>query len=279
MKATYTCKQINKFEAHAGKIAILTGERKLSIFEDLPLGLFKKTSWTMALSSQEHRAYCKAIKDVLESGLDQPCNLGDKTETRKQRLLFLASVLQNMSAGTKGAGLSGGVAQENLWKEMLADMKIGFTNQPPENTETAEADYYFKGYPLSHKTIGYNAKNPALALAWSKNPPEGLQRNEFTTSMVILNFKPQSQRAKDDNWRDARQGVHIIPLPDLKEIVVNFSSNNKTDSLITTKYVGELIAFSQSNNYSVYFDFDNTVGEGLILSYWRSGTKGAVPRE
>jgi len=232
----------------------------------------------MAFSPQEHRAHCKAIKEVLQVGLDQPCSIGDQTETRKQRHLFLASVLQNMSAGTKGAGLSGGVAQENLWREMLADMKVGFTDQPPEGSETAEADYYFKGYPLSHKTIGYKAKNPALALAWSKNPPGGLQRTEFTTSMVILNFKPQSQRGKDTNWLDARQGAHIIPLPDLKEIVVKFGDNNKTDSLITSEDVGRLIAFSQNNDLSVYFDFDNTVGEGLVLSYWRGGKKGAVQK-
>ena len=232
----------------------------------------------MALSPQEHRAYCKAIKEVLEAGLEQPCSLGDTSESRKQRLLFLASVLQNMSAGTKGAGLSGGVVQENLWREMLADMKVGFTDRAPEFSETAEADYYFKGYPLSHKTIGYKAKTPALALAWSKNPPGGLQRTEFTTSMLILNFKPQSQRGKDMNWLHARQGAHIIPLPDLKEIVVSFGDNNKTDSLITTADVGKLITFSQANNYSVYFDFDNTVGEGLILSYWRNGTKGAMKK-
>ena len=183
-----------------------------------------------------------------------------------------------MSAGTKGAGLSGGVVQENLWREMLADMKVGFTDRAREFSETAEADYYFKGYPLSHKTIGYKAKTPALALAWSKNPPGGLQRTEFTTSMVILNFKPQSQRGKDTNWLHARQGAHIIPLPDLKEIVVSFGDNNKTDSLITTADVGRLISFSQANNYSVYFDFDNTVGEGLILSYWRNGTKGAMKK-
>jgi hypothetical protein len=232
----------------------------------------------MAISPQEHRAHCKAIKDVLQGGLELPCSHGDQTETRKERLLFLASVLQNMSAGTKGAGLSGGVAQENLWREMLADMKVGFTDQAPTGSETAEADYYFKGYPLSHKTIGYKAKNPALALAWSKNPPGGLQRTEFTTSMLILNFKPQSQRGKDANWLHARQGAHLIPLPDLKEIVVSFGDNNKTDSLITTADVGKLIAFSQSNNLSVYFDFDNTVGEGLMLSYWRGGTKGAVKK-
>jgi hypothetical protein len=232
----------------------------------------------MALSPQEHRAHCKAIKDVLQSGLNMPCTLGDQTETRKQRLLFLASVLQNMNAGTKGAGLSGGVAQENLWREMLSDMKIGFTDKPPEGSETAEADYYFKGYPLSHKTIGYKAANPALALAWSKNPPGGLQRTEFTTSMVLLNFKPQNQRSKDANWRDARQGAHIIPLPELREIVDRFGSNNKTDSLITTEYVGRLIAFSQANGYSVYFDYDNSVGEGLFLSYWRGGTRGAIKK-
>jgi len=233
----------------------------------------------MNLSTQDHRTHCHAIAQVLRMSLEQPCNSGDRGESRKQRLLFLASVLQNMNAGTKGAGLSGGVAQENLWREMLSDMKVGFTNEPLAGVETAEADYYFKGYPLSHKTIGYNSKNPSLALAWSKNPPGGLQRTEFTTSMVILSFRPQSQKAKDANWRDARQGAHLIPLPDLKSIVTKFGSNNKTDSLITSEFVGKLIMFSQNNGYSVYFDFDNTVGEGLVLSYWRGGIKGAVPRE
>jgi hypothetical protein len=71
----------------------------------------------------------------------------------------------------------------------------------------------------------------------------------------------------------------LIPLPDLKGIVTKFGSNNKTDSLITSEFVGKLIMFSQNNGYSVYFDFDNTVGEGLVLSYWRGGIKGAVPRE
>jgi hypothetical protein len=97
--------------------------------------------------------------------------------------------------------------------------------------------------------------------------------------MVILNFKPQTQKGKDANWWHARQGAHIIPLPDLKQIVVSFGNNNKTDSLITSADVGKLISFSQANDYSVYFDFDNTVGEGLILSYWRGGTKGAVRKE
>jgi hypothetical protein len=238
-----------------------------------------KTLREMTLSPQEHRAHCKAIAKVLYEGLEQPCKLGDSSETRKQRLLFLAAVLHNMSAGTKGAGLSGGVAQENLWREMLADMKVGFTDSAPEGTETAEADYYYQGYPLSHKTIGYKAKKPALALAWSKNPPGGLQRKEFTTSMLILNFKPQKLKGNDANWREAKQGAHIIPLPDLKEIVKEFGRNNKTDSLITSEHVGRLIAFSQINGYSVYFNFDNTVGEGLILSYWRGGTKGAVKKD
>jgi hypothetical protein len=72
--------------------------------------------------------------------------------------------------------------------------------------------------------------------------------------------------------------MYIIPLLDLKEIMTRFGSNNKADSQITIKYVRRLITFSQNNNYSVYFDFDNTVGEGLILSYWRSGTKDAAKK-
>jgi hypothetical protein len=96
--------------------------------------------------------------------------------------------------------------------------------------------------------------------------------------MVILNFRPQKLKAKKSHWREARQGVHIIPLPDLKCIVTEFGSNNKTDSLIKADSVGRLIQFSQDNGFSAYFDFDNTVGEGKILSYWRGGTKGALPR-
>ena len=232
----------------------------------------------MTLSPQEHRSQCQDIKSILQAGLDQKCTMGDQSETRKERLLFLASVLHNMNAGTKGAGLSGGVAQENLWREMLGDMQVGFTNTPPPGAQTAEADYYFKGYPLSHKTIGYNAESPALALAWSKNPPGGLQRTEFTTSMVILNFKPRKLKARKSHWRDAQQGVHIIPLPDLKTIVTEFGSNNKTDSLIKADHVGQLIQFSQNSGLSVYFNFDNTLGEGKVLSYWRGGKKGALPK-
>jgi hypothetical protein len=235
----------------------------------------------MSLSGDEHRQRCRDIARALQLGLDQKCRLGDTSEIRRDRHLFLASVLQNMTAGTKGAGLSGGVAQENLWREMLADMQNGFSDKPKNTQATAEADYYFNDYPLSHKTIGYKSGGgAALALAWSKNPPGGLQRTEFTSSMLILNYKPQpvGKLIKDANWRRAKQGAHIIPLPDLQNIVKKFGSNNKTDSLIESKYVGQLITFSQDNGYSVYFDFDYNAGKDYVLSYWRHGIRGAVKR-
>ena len=234
----------------------------------------------MSQTPQDHIAQCRAMSDTIRKEFELNCRLGDSSETRKDRLLFLASVLQNMSAGTKGAGLSGGVIQENLWREMLDDMNVGFSDKPMDGQGTAEADYYFRGYALSHKTIGYNSSNSVnLALAWSKNPEGGIQRTNFTSSMVILNFKPQpSTRTKDINWRNAKQGIHIIPLPNLAEIVKEFGSNNKTDSLISPKYVGELIAFSQLNNFSIYFNFDYSLGKNYFLSYWRNGIKGAVKK-
>jgi hypothetical protein len=185
-----------------------------------------------------------------------------------------------MTAGTKGAGLSGGVAQENLWREMLADMQAGFSDKPKSAQATADADYYFEDYPLSHKTMGYTASNSTkFALAWSKNPEAGLQRTEFTSSMVILNYKPSAKgKVKDLNWLDARQGAHIIPLPDLKRIVVEFGSNNKSTCTIDSKYISELIIFSQKNGYSTYFDFNYNAGKDYVLSYWRHGIKGAVKR-
>lgn len=233
----------------------------------------------MTLSPQEHLEKCREVKQAIESAIDMPCRLGGGGETRRARLLFLASVLQNMSAGSKGAGLSGGVAQENLWREMLADMDIGFSDTPPHGGSTKDADYYFKGYPLSHKTLGYNSQSAQLALAWSKNPEQGIQRKEFESSMLILSFRKQRKKSPDANWNMARQGVHIIPLTILPQIVTEFIENNKSDSIIKQEYVGQLIRYSQDNNLSVYFDFDNSLGEGLILSYWRGGTKGAIPKE
>jgi hypothetical protein len=100
-----------------------------------------------------------------------------------------------MNAGTKGAGLSGGVAQEKLWREMLADMKAGFTDLPPAGSETAEADYYFNGYPLSHKTIGYKSKKPELALAHEIEAE--LKKEEEKRELTIaelLNVATDSQR-------------------------------------------------------------------------------------
>jgi len=232
----------------------------------------------MTLSPQEHLEKCREVKRTIESAIDMPCRLGGGGETRRARLLFLASVLQNMSAGSKGAGLSGGVAQENLWREMLADMDVGFSDTPPPGGATKDADYYFKGYPLSHKTLGYNSQSAQLALAWSKNPKEGIQRTEFESSMLILSFRKQRKKSPDQNWNTARQGVHLIPLHILPQIVTEFDDNNKSDSIIKQEYVGQLIAYSQTNSLSVYFDFDYTLGEPYVLSYWRNGRGGAIPK-
>ena len=217
--------------------------------------------------SNSHLASCtsvaKAIKAVWESR-------GPDRVAYGVRLARLASVIAHANSGRQGAGLTAGVQQESLFKDMLFYTDRRF--RPSSAGTSIDADYVFDGYPLSHKTIGASG-NGDLALAWSKNPAGGVQRIHFTSSMVVMSFRAPSDRGK---WLGLGTGVYVIPADYLQATVV-LASNNKTDSLIKSGYVTQAMRHARDIGCMVPLAYNHSSSAGVRLSLWQSGAGDAIP--
>ncbi len=185
------------------------------------------------------------------------------------RFATLAAVLMRQNQGKQGAGLTGGRQQEDLFRDMLSygDPRFTETGTPT----VRDADYYFKGQPLSHKTIGFQGSGD-LALAWSKNGPGGLVRNQFLASMVVMNFRDPK---KSGTLRGHPQGAHVLPR-DWLQANITFSSNNKTDSLIGAKEIERAMRFARSQGLFVPLAYVHTAGGAARVRLWYSGAEPAA---
>jgi hypothetical protein len=214
--------------------------------------------------SMDHVFKCREVLQAVSTVLRAQ---SDDGVTNEQKLCRLSSVLQNQNSGTRGAGLTGGQLQEALWVGMLTLGDRRFAARSPSAVVT-DADYYFNDYPISHKTIGW-AGSGALALAWSKNPPGGIQRTEFKASMAIaLTHRP----AIRGQWEGIENGYYLVPL-DYLAANIQLSSNNKTDSLIDTRYVLDAMRYAASQSLMIPLTYDHEWGKGKVLSTWRVGLK------
>jgi hypothetical protein len=212
----------------------------------------------------DHLTCCQKVIAAVRAVLNAPSDDGVDNVVK---LCRLSSVLQNQNSGTRGAGLTGGQLQEALWVGMLTSVDRRFTARSPAEVVT-DADYYFDDYPISHKTIGW-AGSGALALAWSKNPPGGIQRTEFKASMAIaLTHRPATR----GQWADIENGYYVVPL-DYLSTHIRLSSNNKTDSLIDTRYVLDALRYAASRSLMIPLAYDHDWGKGKVLSTWRVGLK------
>jgi hypothetical protein len=182
------------------------------------------------------------------------------------KLCRLSSVLQNQIKGP-GAGLSGGVQQENLWVDMFLESDHAFSKTVAIGKVT-DADYYYDGNPISHKTIGYAGKGN-LALTWSKNPSTGLNREDFLATVAIACTASNETKF----WRDTPYGYYVIPLDYLNDKIV-FSSNNKTDTLISPNQVRLAIQYARTIGSFVPLAYEHDWGVGKKLSHWRAGLAG-----
>lgn len=216
----------------------------------------------------EHLDSCRAAIDAVKEILGL---LSDEDVPNELKLCGLSSVLQNQSAGQSGAGLTGGQQQESLWIDMLTMSDSRFT-QYYRASPVQDADYYFQGYPISHKTISWNGTGD-LALAWSKNPPGGIQRTVFRASMAIA----LTRRPTSGKWGGIKNGYYLIPLDYLQQ-QITFSSNNKTDSLIVNKHVIDAIRYAESVGLIVPLAYDHAWGKGKYLSYWGAGLRAVIER-
>jgi hypothetical protein len=210
--------------------------------------------------------HMKSCKEVIEAVRQVLKTVTDENVSNEEKLCRLSSVLQCQSAGQNGAGLTGGQQQESLWVDMLTSANVGFSQK--SDFAIDDADYYFKDYPISHKTIGWNG-NGALALAWSKNPPGGLQRTEFKASMAVA----LTRKSSGGMWANIPNGYYVVPLDYLQKNI-EFSSNNKTDSLIKPDQVITAIRYANSVGLMLPLAYNHEWGKGKHLSYWGAGLQG-----
>lgn len=219
---------------------------------------------------------CLELSDFLRVELDKNCLSGDTNESRRSRFVRLAALLQNMNAGENGGGLSGALACEKVWVELLKDINLEhakFSFNPSE----ADADYTFNDKAFSHKTIGLRNKCAALALAWSKNNPGGVER-KFQSAMVIISFRPANQKAHTEFWRSAKTGLYIIRLDLLRKTVKKFKTNNKTSTLIPGKKVAKLMECAAKHNLFLPIEINPGEWVDYELSYWKAGSACVVKR-
>ncbi len=214
-----------------------------------------------------HLTMCKAVTDAIGAMWTRATQDGTPIGVRLARL---ASVISHSNSGRLGAGLTGGTQQEELFRDMLVSGDKRFT-ATSEHAQT-DADYYFSGYPLSHKTIGYNGAGD-LALAWSKNPEGGLQRTQFASSMVIMSFRQPATKGK---WCGMDTGAYVVPL-DYLTTNVRFASNNKTDSLIKSRDVIAAMRFARREGTFLPLAYRHDAGAGLRVSLWASGAAPGIP--
>jgi len=209
------------------------------------------------------------LKNCLQRYLDRKCYF-DPSESRRDRFLKLAVVIQHMNAGVSGGGLSGALETERLWIELLRD--INAASSKPQftfNRNHADSDYEYRGIPLSHKILGCRNRKADLALAWSKNPEGGIKR-AFESSMVLLSFRPSRQGSRKAFWRSVRTGLYIIPLSFLRAVVKDFKPNNKTSTLIKEDYVITLMEGSLSLGLFIPLNLKTDAWIDYELSYWKA---------
>ena len=211
---------------------------------------------------------CREVRDAVQAVL---ASRVDERTTAGQRLCLLSAILQNQWAGKQGAGLSLGQFQDMLWKDMLFDRDPRFT-EPGEAAEDHDVDYAFMGHPLSHKTIGWNGGGD-LALSWSKNPPEGHRRTQFTSDVVIVVTRRPSKRP--GIWTGLGNGCFVVPRAWLEENVV-LGSNNKTDALIQRKDTTRALRHAMDSDLYVPLAYNHAAGLGQRLSLWKAGAAAIV---
>ena len=210
---------------------------------------------------------CKSITEAIAAAWLKPDQHGLPIALR---FSTLAAILFRQNEGKQGAGLTGGKQQEDLFRDMLlySDKRFSETGTP----EVKDADYYFNNLPPSHKTIGYNGGGD-LALAWSKNGPDGLVRNKFHASMVIMCFRDQT---KGGALKGQLQGAYVVPRDWLQDNI-SFSSNNKTDSLISASEIVRAMAYATSHALFVPLTYRHEAGGAARVSLWYSGAGKESP--
>ena len=145
----------------------------------------------------------------------------------------------NRTCKGDGAGLSGGSIVDLFLTSFLS-------NHLPncESFHNGESDFKINNYPLSLKKISGRSQ---IALNWSKNNKSS-DTKWFQCDMMIINLKTEKW------WKKKHtdlipSGIYFIPKQYCTNIVL--SSNNKTDTLIDSYQLYEMLKFSKTHDYMI----------------------------
>lgn len=130
-----------------------------------------------------------------------------------------------------GCGLSSG----NLIDIFITNFFSKNFNGKCDIYHNGECDLKISNIPLSFKKISGKS---SIALDWSKNK-NNFKKKYFTTNILILNLKTGRWWKKENN-KIIYSGIYIID----KEYCIEYvklSSNNKTNSLISSEFVYEML--------------------------------------
>ena len=171
-------------------------------------------------------------------------------------MLAKMNAVSDVLKGDSGSGLSGGMLIDMFLTEYLTNIIKSY-----EACHKGESDCKILNIPISIKKI--NGKS-TIALDWSKNGDDSKKRERFETDIMIINLKscqwwktePQgaTQEEKDSKYYSTtiKAGIYIISHKYCKNNVT-LSSNNKTNSLIDTKQLYNMLKESIRENMVLEF--------------------------
>ena len=171
-------------------------------------------------------------------------------------MLAKMNALSDVVKGDSGSGLSGGMLIDMFLTEYLTNIIKSY-----EACHKGESDCKILNIPISIKKI--NGKS-TIALDWSKNGDDSKKRERFETDIMIINLKSgkwwiteprgATQEEKDSNYysNTINAGIYIISHKYCKNNIT-LSSNNKTNSLIDTKQLYNMLKESIRENMVLEF--------------------------
>ena len=163
-----------------------------------------------------------------------------KQHLSNEHLQELVNKLHSINATCKGdgAGLSGGILTDMFIFEFFLKHVPGYS----EN-HIGESDLKICDIPLSQKKI--NGKS-IIALNWSKNKNKNPHQDPFNCDVMIINIKTeqwwkkepmQKHRVAKITFNDTiPSGIYFVNKQFCKHFV-KLSSNNKTNTLIESRYL------------------------------------------
>lgn len=151
-----------------------------------------------------------------------------------------------------GCGLTGGTLVDIFVTKFLTTTLPQF-----KECHVNESDCIICKEKLSFKKI--NGKS-TIALNWSKNPYNNTTK-KFTKNMIIINLKegkwwkrkvPKDEHKNINFFENIPAGIFLIDKYYCKENVM-LSTNNKTNTLIESKYLYMMLQHSITSNLYIQF--------------------------